>query len=235
MQFLLAFFHKLWYNFYIGGVIMINISPNAIFESVRARIHHTFELAMRPHANIGQVHRAQAFASPAAVQDAQAADETDFQTVLNNMISLGVPNANINPEIDAAVVAASLEHGVDANLIRAIIRAESNYNPLTVSHAGAMGLMQLMPATARSLGVTNPFDITENINAGTAYIASLLDRFDGNLELALAAYNAGWPRVQQFGGIPPFAETQTYVPRVLGFREEYILAQYAQNADVRRR
>jgi len=152
-----------------------------------------------------------------------------------NSVSFGVPNANFNPAIDAAVTAASIQHGVDANLIRAVIRAESSGNPFAVSHAGAQGLMQLMPATARNLGVTDPFDIAQNVNAGTAYLRSLLDRFSGDTELALAAYNAGWSRVQQHGGIPPFAETQTYVPRVLGFREEYALQQYAQNIDPRRR
>ncbi|MDR2167187.1 MAG: lytic transglycosylase domain-containing protein [Clostridiales bacterium] len=217
---------------------MVNLNPAAIFESARARIQHAFEMRLQPRARIdAQLNNIRGMGAVSApqIQSTNQTEATSFQNVLNDFISLGVPNSNINPEIDAAVVAASLEHGVDANLIRAIIRAESNYNPLTVSHAGAMGLMQLMPATARSLGVTNPFDIVQNINAGTAYIASLLERFNGDLELALAAYNAGWPRVQQHGGIPPFAETQAYVPRVLGFREEYLLQQYAQNSDNRRR
>ena len=178
--------------------------------------------------------------SPTRPAETSGAEQVSFEEALRevnplNSVSLGVPNANFNPAIDAAVTAASIQHGVDANLIRAVIRAESSGNPFAVSHAGAQGLMQLMPATARNLGVTDPFDIAQNVNAGTAYLRSLLDRFSGDTELALAAYNAGWPRVQQHGGIPPFAETQTYVPRVLGFREEYALQQYAQNIDPRRR
>ncbi|MCL2753298.1 MAG: lytic transglycosylase domain-containing protein [Defluviitaleaceae bacterium] len=137
--------------------------------------------------------------------------------------------------LEEAINLASTTHGVDVNLIRAIIRAESNYNPLAVSHAGAMGLMQLMPATAERLGVTNAFDINQNINAGTQYMASLLERFDGDVELALAAYNAGWPRVQAAGNtIPQIAETINYVPRVLGFKQEYILQQYSQASNQRR-
>jgi len=102
-----------------------------------------------------------------------------------------------------------------------------------VSHAGAMGLMQLMPATAERLGVTNAFDINQNINAGTQYLASLLARFDNDIELALAAYNAGWPRVEAAGGIPDIRETQNYVPRVLGFKAEYVLQQYGRAAQRR--
>ncbi|MCL2168971.1 MAG: lytic transglycosylase domain-containing protein [Defluviitaleaceae bacterium] len=217
---------------------MVNLNPSAILETIRNRINQSLEMQMRPRPRLDDIRRSAGISAPSAppAPDApRGAEEASFQDFLNSFISLGVPNPNINSEIDAAVTAASIAHGVDANLIRAIIRAESSYNPNAISHAGAMGLMQLMPATAASLGVTDPFNIMQNVNAGTAYIASLLERFEGNVELALAAYNAGWPRVQQHGGIPPFAETQVYVPRVLGFREEYVMAQYAQNIDPRRR
>ena len=95
-----------------------------------------------------------------------------------------------------------------------------------------MGLMQLMPNTAIHLKVSNPFDIHENINAGTQYISQLLNRFDNDIELALAAYNAGQGNVARFGSIPPFPETMEFVPRVLGFKEEYIMNQYKENSRI---
>ncbi|MCL2610879.1 MAG: lytic transglycosylase domain-containing protein, partial [Defluviitaleaceae bacterium] len=99
-------------------------------------------------------------------------------------------------------------------------------NPNAVSSAGAMGLMQLMPRTAESLGVTDPFNISQNVHGGTKYLRNLLDRFDGDLELALAGYNAGAGNVIRHGGIPPFRETQNYVPRVKEFKQMYADAQY---------
>jgi soluble lytic murein transglycosylase len=107
------------------------------------------------------------------------------------------------------------EHGVDASLVRAIIRVESNFQPLAVSRKGAQGLMQLMPATAGRFAVGNPFDPAENIRGGVQYLRTLLDLFPGQLTLALAAYNAGENAVLKHRGIPPYAETREYVARVL--------------------
>lgn len=110
---------------------------------------------------------------------------------------------------------ASLAYGVEEKIIRAVIQHESGFNPRAVSRAGAQGLMQLMPATARSLGVKDPFDPEENIMAGTRYLKQKLDEFGGNLHLALAAYNAGSGAVRKYGGIPPYEETRKYVDRVI--------------------
>jgi soluble lytic murein transglycosylase-like protein len=122
------------------------------------------------------------------------------------------------PIIDTAARA----YGVDKNLVHAVISAESAYNPVALSKAGAMGLMQLMPDTARRYGVKNIFDPAENIHGGVRYLRDLLVMFNGNIELAVAAYNAGENAVIKYGNkIPPYAETVHYVPKVLGYYRRF--------------
>ena len=118
------------------------------------------------------------------------------------------------------IESAARRYGVDPALVTAVMQAESNFTPTAVSSAGAKGLMQLMDTTAEALGVTNPFDPTQNVEGGVRFLRSLLDRY-GNVELALAAYNAGPAAVERYGGVPPYEETQVYVSRVLGLREQY--------------
>jgi len=112
------------------------------------------------------------------------------------------------------IVEAAKKFDVDAALVSAVIKAESDYNPRTVSHKGARGLMQLMPATAERFGVTNSFDPAQNIHAGTRYLRWLLKTFDGNADLAVAAYNAGEGNVWKYDGVPPFRETVNYIDRI---------------------
>lgn len=117
-------------------------------------------------------------------------------------------------EIDSSIVMAAARHNVDPNLVRAVVKVESNFNSNAVSRKGAMGLMQLMPATARSLNVKNPFDPDQNVDAGVRHLKQLLESYGGDVSLTLAAYNAGSGAVARSSGVPRFAETQNYVRRI---------------------
>ncbi len=121
----------------------------------------------------------------------------------------------------AEIAAASREFGVEEAILRAIMHAESSYNPMALSHAGAQGLMQLMPATARRFGVSDSYNAGQNIRGGAQYLSWLLKRFNGNLTLAAAGYNAGEGAVDRHGGVPPYKETQRYVQRVAVLADRY--------------
>ena len=124
------------------------------------------------------------------------------------------PTAGDTQIIDQIVEETAMRHDVDPNLVRAIIKVESNFNPQARSRKGAIGLMQLMPTTARSLNVTNPYDPAQNVDAGVRHFKQLLDSYHGNVELSLAAYNAGSTAVHRSRGIPRYRETQNYVKRI---------------------
>jgi soluble lytic murein transglycosylase-like protein len=122
-------------------------------------------------------------------------------------------NAPVSPQdVDAAIEQAAARHNVDPNLVRSVIKVESNFNPNAVSRKGAMGLMQLMPSTARSLHVSNPFDPQQNVDAGVRHLKKLLESYGGNIRLSLAAYKAG--AVARSAGVPHYSETQNYVRRI---------------------
>lgn len=149
----------------------------------------------------------------------------NFQEVLDNEISTNstsqstIGGSNMS-QIQTAINNAASKYNIDPNLIKAIVQAESGFNPNAVSSAGAQGLMQLMPSTARGLGVTNSFDINQNIDGGTKYIKEKLDQFK-DPRLALAAYNAGPNSVIKYNGIPPYPETQNYVNTVMKYYDSY--------------
>jgi soluble lytic murein transglycosylase-like protein len=126
---------------------------------------------------------------------------------------------------DRIITRAARKHGVDDTLIKAVIRAESDFDKYAISNKGAQGLMQLMPKTAKDLAVKNSFDPHENINAGVRYLKRQLKNFQNNVPLALAAYNAGENTVRRYGRIPPYEETRTFVDRVLRYWDEFSLNQ----------
>jgi hypothetical protein len=123
-------------------------------------------------------------------------------------------SAAASGDIDSAIEAAAARHSVDPNLVRAVVKVESNFNPNAVSRKGAMGLMQLMPSTARQLNLKNPFDPEQNVDAGVRHLKQLLENYGGDIKLTLAAYNAGAGAVARSSGVPHYAETQNYVRRI---------------------
>lgn len=136
-----------------------------------------------------------------------------FKQALNSVLK--VPQS-----LDEMFSEASKKYGVSEKLLKAVAKAESNFNPSATSNKGAAGVMQLMPATARSLGVADPYDAKSNIMGGAKYLRENLEKYQGNVELTLAAYNAGSNNVSKYGGIPPFKETQEYVRKVMGYMGE---------------
>ncbi|MBW2410820.1 MAG: lytic transglycosylase domain-containing protein [Deltaproteobacteria bacterium] len=156
--------------------------------------------------------------------------ESDFEPSTKPIIS-GRPNEPVsqsnpvhsseNDIIERSILQAAQKYNLPPALIKAVIKAESNFDPGAVSSAGAQGLMQLMPATAEELGVKNSFDIEQNIDGGSHYLRKMLDKFGGNTKLALAAYNAGPGTVEKYHGNVPYPETRNYVKRVMRFSAKF--------------
>lgn len=157
--------------------------------------------------------QAQTGSAPAQISEAATEGKS-----LETQIQAKKPD---EPPFHSHILRASRTYDVDAALIRAIIMAESSNNPRAVSHRGAQGLMQLMPTTARWLGVEDAFDPALNIDGGVRYFKKLLDRFNGDIKLALAAYNAGSRYVRKYGGVPPFRATRIYIQKVLKYQQEF--------------
>lgn len=142
-------------------------------------------------------------------------DEIDRITPLKATKSITLNQAYTKEQIMSLIDKTAEKYGVDKNLVQAVVKQESGYNPNAKSKAGALGLMQLMPETAKGLGVKNALNPMENVDGGVRYLKSMLDKFNGNKILALAAYNAGPNAVKKYDGVPPYKETQNYVMKIL--------------------
>lgn len=201
------------------SITVLNYHNQALVDSVNAKA----------------AERAEALAK--AAEAAAASANSDFSTVLNETSNSYANTQNTSsgitcPEnLNSIFEEAAATYGVSKNLLTAIAKAESGFNAGAVSHAGAVGIMQLMPGTAASLGVSNSYDPRENIMGGAKLISQLLIKYNGNTSLALAAYNAGSGNVDKYGGIPPFTETQNYVKKVLSYMSGTVTVPTGSSSD----
>ena len=159
-------------------------------------------------------HRFKPVPTNGAMMRAARSAASEVSTYLDGNSHQSMNRGFSQKDIDSAIDEAASRHNVDPSLVRSVVKVESNFNPNAVSSKGAMGLMQLMPSTARSLNVSNPFDPAQNVDAGVRHLRKLLDNYGGNVQLSLAAYNAGAGAVARSAGVPHFRETQNYVRRI---------------------
>jgi soluble lytic murein transglycosylase-like protein len=164
------------------------------------------------------VYKKKAVANTSAVQKTESPASNPVFESNNQKQQAGASEPRM---IERSITKAAAKYSLPPGLIKAVIRAESNFDAQAISTAGAQGLMQLMPATAEELGVQNPFDIDQNVDGGSRYLREMLDRFNGDVKLALAAYNAGPGTVEKYDGDVPYRETRNYVNRVMRFSSKY--------------
>lgn len=165
------------------------------------------------------VHKREISEAQNAQKGANLQRQTEFSGLMKALSE--PPKLSKTERIRTAVFSAAQQQNLDPNLVFAVIKQESGFKECATSHCGAQGLMQLMPATAKGLGVANSYNIEQNVHGGAKYLRQMLNKFDGNLKLAVAAYNAGPGAIQKYDGIPPYAETQNYVKAVMAHYQKY--------------
>jgi soluble lytic murein transglycosylase-like protein len=197
----------------VGGLVLALSVP--AMGSDLAVLHNGFSIRHDRREVMGTVTRL--YVSPPATGyvDVPTEEIDHFEPDLSPHLSALAPAPVQSSGLDQVVASAGERHHLDPDLIRSVIHAESGFNVRAVSPKGAQGLMQLMPGTASGMGVANAFDPQSNVEGGTQYLRMLLERYDFDLIKALAAYNAGPQRVEHYGGVPPFHETQAYVARII--------------------
>jgi Transglycosylase SLT domain len=195
----------------IGIVVVLGLPLHA---AELANLRNGFSLRHEHHETNGETTRLYMSSDPAGgYVDVPTADIEGFEPAPPEPKEAASPASG--KDLKSIVAAASSQHQIDADFIASVIAAESANNPHAVSRKGAQGLMQLMPATASKLGVKDSFDPADNVDAGVRYLRELLLQYNGDIPKALAAYNAGPKRVQQYNGVPPYSETHAYVTRII--------------------
>jgi soluble lytic murein transglycosylase-like protein len=194
------------------GVIILVLSSSACASEI-AMLRNGFSIRHERHEEIGAITRLYLSADGSNYADVPTEQIEHFE---KDLFTAQPATITSNPDIlNQAIAASSERHRIDPDLITSVIHAESSFNPHAISPKGAQGLMQLMPQTASRLGVNDPFDPQANVEGGTRYLRELLVRYNFDLIKALAAYNAGPLRVEQYGGVPPYRETRAYVARIV--------------------
>ena len=186
------------------------VSPTQSADVKAQLLSSTSPISVKP-ANITETKKAGKFGALTGIKNKFNALKASKTNTEIPSVDRNAPKAQILSMIDKV----AQKHGVDEKLVRALVRQESGFNPNATSHCGAMGLMQLMPATAKGLGVTDPYNPLQNVEGGVKYLKSMLNKYNGNVILALAAYNAGPGAVDKYGSVPPYGETQNYVKSIL--------------------
>jgi hypothetical protein len=200
---------------YLQIALLVVLGATQLPAAEMANLRNGFGIRHEHHEALGATTRLYLGSGPdGGYVDVSTAEIVGFETAPPDEVPAS-QQASGTQDLSKIIGDASARSQVDADFIASVIRAESGNNPHAVSRKGARGLMQLMPATANNLGVTNSFDAAENVDGGVRYLRELLLRYNGDAAKALAAYNAGPQRVQQFGGVPPYRETHAYVARVI--------------------